>query len=152
MVTEHIVGRPIPLSLDLSLLSERVLIALSRGEKLTDADRIVLKKAARFLEEVKRGDEAVRSLDLGATTGRDIESFSLAMSAYELLTKKPNKRTRMERTKEIDRLLDIANWLAQAEDISSRAANVQALREFFEAAKEITSRRNAGEIDRVHIG
>ncbi len=152
MATEHVVGRPIPLSLDLSLLAERVLNSLSRGEKLTDADRIVLKKAAQFLEEVQRGGQAVRSLELGATSGRDIQSFSLAMSAYELLTKKHNKRTRTERTKEIDRLLDIATRLAQAEDISPWVTDVPDLREFFESAKKITARLNAGEIDRVHIG
>lgn len=152
MATEHIVGRPIPLSLDLALLSERVLITLSRGEKLTDADRFVLKKASDFFEEVKRGGKAVRSFDLGATTGRDIQSFSLAMSAYGLLTKNYNKRSRTARTQEIERLLGIAHQLAHSEDISPRTTDVQALREFFESAKEITNRRNAGEIDRVHIG
>lgn len=152
MITEHIITRPIPLSLDLSLLSGRVLIALSRGEKLTDADRFVLKKAADFLEEVKKGDKAVRSLDLGATSGRDMQSFSLAMDAYGLLSKKHNKRSRAARTKETEKLLRIALQLAQAEDIASRNDDVQALRDFFESAKEITNLLNAGEIDRVHIG
>ena len=152
MVTEYVIGRPIPLPLDLSLLSERVLNSLSRVERLTNADRIVLNKAAEFLEEVHRGSKAVRSLELCATTGRDIESFGLAMNAYKILGKKRNARTKAMRIEKIAGLLDIANQLAQAQQISLRLADIQDLREFFESVKEVTSRYTAGEIDRVHLG
>lgn len=147
MVTEHVVGRPIPLSLDLSLLSERVLNILSR-EELTQTDRNMLKKVAQFLQEVRRGGKAIRSLELSATS-RDIQLFGFAMSAYNYEREK--RRARLVQAK-IERLLDITNRLIQAEAIALESAEVQELRDFFQATKNVTARLNAGEIDQVRIG
>jgi hypothetical protein len=147
---DSVIGRPISLSLDVSLLSERVLNVLSKLDRLTREDKDVLKKAAGFLSEVQRGGAAVHRLELGVTTSREIESFGLATNAYKQLSKRGNSREYALRIKEINNLLETVNKLA--EDINIPVDKINDLREFFLSAKAITKHDIAGEIDRVNIG
>lgn len=150
MAMDSVIGRPISLSLDVSLLSERVLNVLSKSSELTSEDKAILIKAAGFLGEVQRGGTAVNRLELGATTSREIESFGLATNAYKQVSKKGNSKEQALRIKEINKLLEIVNNLA--EDISIPVEKKNNLREFFSSAKAITKHYIAGEIDRVNIG
>ena len=150
MATEHVIGRPIPLDLDLSLLSERVLNSLSREGQFTKEDKVVLKKAATFLEEVERGGKAMHSLELGATTTREIASFAFVMNAYEILGKR-NLRVKDSPIRMVAKLHKIANLLSEGNKEAVSQTDITTFINFFKSTKETSMRHTAGEIDRVHL-
>jgi hypothetical protein len=150
-----VIGKPVSLALDLSILSERVINSLYRINNLTSEDRIVFKKAADFFEYVQRGENAVNRLELSVTkSGRDIESFGLAANAYtyKISGRRHHTKEQPSRIKETtNRLLNTAKKLSEGEVLPA-GKDIEELRDFFQSAKAITKSLTAGEIDRVKIG
>ncbi|MGD1118060.1 MAG: hypothetical protein ABR886_01060 [Dehalococcoidales bacterium] len=151
MAMESIIGRPISLELDLSILSDRVINTISRKGNFTREDRVIFQKAVDFLENVQKGGDAVNRLELNAATGEEIESFGLANQTYEVLGKGRRLKEQSERIKVLSKLISVAKQLSQDTSIPAEK-DVKELYEFFRSAKEITNRLTAGEIDQVKIG
>jgi hypothetical protein len=151
MAMESVIGRPISLELDLSILSDRVMNTISREGNLSREDRVIFQKAVDFLENVQKGGDAVNRLELSAATGEEIESFGLANKTYEILGKSRRLKEQPERIKSLNKLINVAKQLSQGPSLPAEK-DIKELYEFFRSAKEITNRLTAGEIDRVKIG
>lgn len=142
--------RIIPLSLELALVSERVVHTLSqdRGE-LNEKDQVVLNKASNFLEAVLRGEEVVRTLKLSRTSVTDLRAYRWALSAYSFLAEKRGDTEKRNLRKVFSEYQSSVSKLRNREEIDEAA--LKELQDFFGIMLDITTKACARPIERVNI-
>jgi len=143
--------RSLPPALELSLLAERTVYTLTQNRKLTENEEVILKKADDLLGGVLRGEESVRTLQLSATSTRDIGFFRWGQRAYGILTERKQKSS-VEDLRDVFngfqssiKMLRVGKW----ETIDESALGE--LQEFFEIMLDITTSAGVLPVERVNI-